>query len=68
MHRKIHTALMSEEGEFLGDIGVIATADKLKEQSSQGIVQVKLKVYEEGMEWSISENSKGEIETKLIPE
>ena len=45
-----------------------AEANKLRELKSENLIFIKLKISENGMEWSRSENAKGEIESKLLPE
>jgi hypothetical protein len=50
------------------NLNVIAEGYKLKEQKPENIIYIKLKISEDSMEWSRSETSDGELETKLIPE
>lgn len=47
---------------------VIVEAHKLQEIKPENIVQIKMTLNEEGLEWFTSENNNGEIETKLLPE
>jgi len=47
---------------------VIVEAHKLNEIKPENIVQIKMTLNEEGMEWHTSENESGERETKLLPE
>ena len=51
----------------LGDMNVIAEAHLLKEQDADKILQIKLKVSEDSMEWQKMELD-GEITSKLLPE
>lgn len=52
----------------LTEIKIVAEASKLKDISEKSIFHIKINIIEEGMEWAISQNQKGEVETKLIPE
>ncbi|CAM1334642.1 hypothetical protein [Tenacibaculum aestuariivivum] len=47
---------------------VIVEAHKLNEIKSENIVQIKMTLNEESLEWYTSENEKGEKESKLLPE
>ena len=47
---------------------VIVEAHKLNEIKPENIVQIKMTLNEEGMEWYTSENEDGVRETKLLPE
>ncbi|CAM1365178.1 hypothetical protein [Tenacibaculum xiamenense] len=47
---------------------VIVEAHKLNEIKPENIIQIKMTLNEEGMEWYTSENDNGEIESKLLPE
>ena len=50
------------------DMDVIVEASKLKEFPSNTLLNLKIKLVEDGMQWAISKNDKEEIETKLMPE
>lgn len=50
------------------DLDVIVEASKLKEFPSNTLLNLKIKLVEDGMQWAISKNDKEEIETKLMPE
>lgn len=50
------------------DLDVIVEASKLKEFPSNTLLNLKIKLVEDGMQWAISKNDKDEIETKLMPE
>lgn len=52
----------------LENLNVIVEAHKLREQKPENLIYIKLKISEDGMEWNRTENSKGEIERKLLPE
>lgn len=52
----------------LTEIKIVAEASKLKDISEKSIFHVKMNIIEDGMEWAISQNQKGEVDTKLIPE
>ncbi|CAM1360067.1 conserved hypothetical protein [Tenacibaculum sediminilitoris] len=47
---------------------VIVEAHKLNQIKPENIVQIKMTLHEEGMEWYTSENEDGVKETKLLPE
>lgn len=47
---------------------VIVEAHKLNEIKPENIVQIKMTLNEESMEWYTSENENGEKESKLLPE
>ncbi len=47
---------------------VIVEASKLKEINPVNLIQVKMTLTEEGMEWHTIENDKGEKKSKLLPE
>jgi len=47
---------------------IIVEASKLREIRSENLVQIKLKLNEEGMEWHTMEDEKGEKKSKLLPE
>lgn len=53
------------------NVKVIVESGKLKDESPQSILNLKIQIVEEGMVWAISERKEGEetvIDTKLIPE
>lgn len=52
----------------LSEIKVVAEASQLKDISEKAIFHIKMNVIEDGMEWAISQNQNGELDTKLIPE
>ena len=56
------------ENEALANLNIIVEANKLRELKAETLIYIKLKISENGMEWSRSENGKGEIENKLLPE
>lgn len=71
--RDLITVLMreitiSKEVEALANLNIVVEANKLRELKSENLIYIKLKISENGMEWSRSENAKGEIESKLLPE
>jgi len=47
----------------LEDVGVLVTASDLKEKPPQTLLHIKLNIFEEGMEWAVSQNG-----NKLVPE
>lgn len=50
------------------DLNVIVEAHRLREQKPENIIQIKLKISEEGLEWDKMETAEGKIEKKLLPE
>ena len=59
---------IASEKKIIENLNVIVEADKLREKKPESLVYIKMKISEEGMEWHKMENSKGEIEKKLLPE
>ncbi|WP_158729733.1 MULTISPECIES: hypothetical protein [unclassified Flavobacterium] len=59
---------ITKEVEALTNLNIVVEANKLRELKSENLIFIKLKISENGMEWSRSENAKGEIESKLLPE
>ncbi len=47
---------------------VIVESHKLQEVRPENVIQIKMTLSEEGMEWHTSENEKGEVSTQLLPE
>ncbi|MAR01745.1 MAG: hypothetical protein CMI00_14555 [Oceanospirillaceae bacterium] len=52
----------------IGDMNVIAEAHLLREQKPENIMQIKLKISEDAMEWQQSEGSDGQTRSMLLPE
>ncbi|SED20416.1 hypothetical protein SAMN04489761_4611 [Tenacibaculum sp. MAR_2009_124] len=61
-------SLISSKQVVKQNTKVIVEAHKLNEIKPENIVQIKMTLNEEGMEWYTSENDNGEIESKLLPE
>lgn len=59
---------ITSQKQSIGDLNVIVEAHKLREQKPESIIYIKLKISEDGMEWIRTENTEGEIESKLLPE
>ncbi|TAF73443.1 MAG: hypothetical protein EAZ58_01085 [Flavobacterium sp.] len=59
---------INKEVEALANLNIVVEASKLRELKSENLIFIKLKISENGMEWSRSENANGEIESKLLPE
>jgi predicted DNA binding CopG/RHH family protein len=51
-----------------GQIEVIAESHRLREQRPNDLIQIRMKISEEGMEWQTMETSDGSLERKLLPE
>ncbi len=47
---------------------VVVEAEKLREIPNENIVHIKMKLFEDGMEWHTSENHNGDIQSQLLPE
>lgn len=47
---------------------VIVESHKLKELAPENIIQIKMTLNEEGLEWHTAENEDGKLTTKLLPE
>lgn len=52
----------------LDQLSVIAESHRLREQRPEDVIQIRMKVGEDGMEWQTIEKSDGSIERKLLPE
>ncbi len=52
----------------LGELQVITESHLLREQNPDHIMQIKMKISEDGMEWQSMDNGDGEITRKLLPE
>ncbi|WP_300978414.1 hypothetical protein [Flavobacterium sp.] len=59
---------INKEVEALANLNIVVEANKLRELKSENLIFIKLKISENGMEWSRAENANGEIESKLLPE
>ena len=59
---------ITSQKKIIEDLNVIVEANKLREHKPENIIYIKLKISEDGMEWNKTENSEGEIESKLLPE
>ncbi|VXB83601.1 conserved hypothetical protein [Flavobacterium sp. 9AF] len=69
LQKIMHEAIVVTKKESsIENLNVIVEASKLKEFAPESLVYIKVKISEEGMEWNNSENSKGEIISKLLPE
>lgn len=69
LEENLFTGIKSKESsEQLEHANVIVEAAKLREIPNENIIRIKMKLYEDGMEWITSENSNGEIESRLLPE
>jgi len=52
----------------LGELQVITESHLLREQNPENIMQIKMKISEDGMEWQSMDNGDGGITRKLLPE
>lgn len=54
-------------GEILRHLDVVVETNKLKEKKPESLIQIKMKISEEGMEWVTMEDNEGNIVHKLMP-
>lgn len=66
--RGVVTSTLASDTSLLGDTNVIIEASQLREIPRENIIYIKMKIREDGMEWAVSENNEGEIESRLLPE
>ncbi len=52
----------------LDQLNVIAESHRLREQRPEDVIQIRMKVSEDGMEWQTTQRDDGSIERKLLPE
>lgn len=52
----------------IGEMNVIAESHLLKEQGAANIMQIKLKISEDALEWQNSEDNEGNTRSMLLPE
>ena len=52
----------------IGEMNVIAESHLLKEQGAGNIMQIKLKISEDALEWQNSEDNEGNTKSMLLPE
>lgn len=52
----------------LDQLSVIAESHRLREQRPEDVIQIRMKVGEDGMEWQTLQRDDGTIERKLLPE
>ncbi|HEX8549752.1 MAG TPA: hypothetical protein VF691_22520 [Cytophagaceae bacterium] len=65
---QVVTNTLASDTALLGDTNVIIEASKLRDIPRENITYIKMKIREDGMEWAVSENKEGEVESKLLPE
>lgn len=53
---------------LLENAKVVVEATKLKEIPNENIVRIKMKLFEDGMEWHTQEDANGTIKASLLPE
>lgn len=59
---------IAAQTNVLDNLTVIVEAHKLREEKPESLIYIKLKISEEGMEWTRAKNSDGHVESKLLPE
>jgi len=66
---KLYNTIQSQETvQQLDNANVIVEAEKLREIPNENVIRVKMKLFEDGMEWHTSENTNGDTESRLLPE
>ncbi|MGH1383823.1 hypothetical protein [Kordia sp.] len=69
LKEKLYNSIQTKEStNQLEDANVVVEASKLREIPSENIIRIKMKLFEDGMEWHTSENTNGDIESRLLPE
>lgn len=64
----LSTENTASDAATIGNLNIIIEASKLRELKPESLIYIKMKIREDGMEWAVSENNKGEIESRLLPE
>ncbi len=65
---KVYVQAKPAQGTTSPVPNVIVEAHKLRELPPENIIQIKMNLSEEGLEWHASENEDGKVTTKLLPE
>lgn len=69
LKEKLYNCITSRETKNkLEDANVVVEASKLREIPKENIIRIKMKLFEDGMEWHTSENTNGDLESRLLPE
>jgi hypothetical protein len=69
LHDKVYRQVRTRQvSNTLENANVIVEAAKLREIPNENIVRIKLKLFEDGMEWHTSEDENGERTSVLTPE
>ncbi|TCI92288.1 hypothetical protein [Tenacibaculum sp. M341] len=71
VNKKLETTLASSIKERKVEsqkTKVIVESHKLQDLKPENVMQIKMTLNEEGLEWHSSENEKGDVDTKLLPE
>jgi hypothetical protein len=56
------------EKQRVDELAVIAETHRLRELRQEDLIQIRMKVGEDGMEWQTIERSDGSVERRLLPE
>lgn len=69
LKEKLYNSIQARESKNqLEDANVVVEASKLREIPNENIIRIKMKLFEDGMEWHTSENTNGDVESRLLPE
>lgn len=69
LYEKLHDKIIPpQKQKTIEDAEVIVESDKLRDLNPNHIIQIKMKIIEQGMEWHKMEDSEGNIVSKLTVE
>lgn len=69
LKENVYNSIQTKEStNQLEGANVVVEASKLREIPNENIVRIKMKLFEDGMEWNISEDTNGDIQSRLLPE
>jgi len=64
----LHRVEKEQTSKTLNNANIIVEAHKLREIPSENVLRVKMKLFEEGMEWHNGQDEEGNVTSKLLPE
>lgn len=66
---KLHPQIQPKQTSAkIENANVVVEAEKLREIPNENIVRIKMKLFEDGMQWHTSEDADGNIKSSLLPE
>lgn len=68
LSEKLKDTIKPQPGTDLGNLDVSVETDILREKSAASLVNIKLTIQEDGVEWHRMEDEDGKVTRKLIPE